>query len=43
MLVMKIDGYTWAVPFVFEDDGKTMFFKTAYPSRKLHRQYGGER
>ena len=42
ILVMKIDGYTWAIPFVFEDDGKTLFLKTAYPSRKLHGQYGGE-
>ena len=43
ILVMKIDGYTWAVPFVFEDEGKTIFFKTAYRSRKLHRLYGGEK
>lgn len=42
ILVMRIDGYTWAVPFVVEDDGKTLFLKTAYPSRKLHRHYGGE-
>ena len=42
ILVMKIDGYTWAVPFVMEEDGKSVFLKTAYPSRKLHRQYGGE-
>lgn len=38
--VLKIDGYTWAVPFVRESDG-TLFLKTAYPSRKLHRTYGG--
>lgn len=39
ILVIKIDGYTWAVPFVRGSDG-TMFLKTAYPSRKLHRTYG---
>lgn len=42
VLVMNIDGYTWAVPFVIEDDGQTLFLKTAYPSRKLHNQYGGD-
>ncbi len=42
VLVMKIDGYTWAVPFVIEDDGQTLFLKTAYPSRKLHKRYGGD-
>jgi hypothetical protein len=42
ILVMQIDGYTWAVPFVIEEDGQTLFLKTAYPSRKLHRRYGGE-
>jgi len=41
-MVMRIDGYTWAVPFVIEDDGQTLFLKTAYPSRKLHSQYGGD-
>ena len=39
--VMHIDGYTWAVPFVIEADGQTIFLKTAYPSRKLHERYGG--
>ena len=42
VLVMKIDGYTWAVPFVIAENGRTLFFKTAYPSRKLHRRYGGD-
>ncbi len=42
VLVMKIDGYTWAVPFVIEDDGQTLFLKTAYPSRKLHKRYGDD-
>lgn len=37
--VVRIAGYTWAVPFV--SDGDTIFLKTAFPSRKLHRHYGG--
>ena len=41
ILIMRIDGYMWAVPFVFDEDGKTMFLKTAYPSRRLQREYGG--
>ncbi len=43
ILVMKIDGYTWAVPFVVEDDRKTIFLKTAYPSRQLHKRFGGDK
>ena len=42
ILVMRIDGYTWAVPFVIDEDGQTLFLKTAYPSRKLHKRYGGD-
>ena len=42
ILVMKIDGYTWAVPYVIEEDGQALFLKTAYPSRKLHERYGGD-
>jgi uncharacterized DUF497 family protein len=42
ILILKIDGYTWCVPFVLEEDG-SMFLKTAYPSRKLHREYGGSK
>jgi len=40
IVVMAIEGYTWVVPFVVEDDD-TLFLKTAYPSRKFHRRYGG--
>ncbi len=42
ILVVKIDGYCWAVPFVIEEDGPTIFFKTAHPSRELHKRYRGE-
>ena len=40
IVVLSIHGYTWVVPFVVED-GNTLFLKTAYPSRKFHRRYGG--
>jgi hypothetical protein len=37
---VQIAGYTWVVPFVIEED-ETIFLKTAYPSRKFHKLYGG--
>jgi len=39
IVVLAIHGYTWVVPFLV--DGNTLFLKTAYPSRKFHRRYGG--
>ena len=41
VFVLRISGYTWAVPFVIEED-ETIFLKTAYPSRKFHKRYGGK-
>ena len=40
IFVVWIQDYTWVVPFVIEEDG-SLFLKTAFPSRKLHRRYGG--
>ena len=40
IVVTVIEGYTWVVPFVVEEDD-TLFLKTAYPSRKFHKRYGG--
>jgi len=37
ILVFKYKGYVWAVPYVI--DGKTIFLKTIYPSRKLTKLY----
>ena len=37
--VLRIEGHTWAVPFVSEKG--FIFLKTAFPSRKLHRRSGG--
>lgn len=41
IFVVSIDEYTWVVPFVMEDDGTSIFLKTAFPSRSFHRRYGG--
>jgi hypothetical protein len=40
VFVLKMRDYIWAVPFAVEED-KSIFLKTAYPSRKLFRRYGG--
>ena len=40
ILLLDRAGYIWAVPFVEEDD-EHMFLKTAFPSRKFTRMYGG--
>ncbi len=40
VFVLRIKEYTWAVPFILEAN-ETIFLKTAYPSRKLHKRYGG--
>ena len=37
--VIRLSGYVWVVPFVMEGD--VIFLKTAYPSRKMHKRYGG--
>ena len=37
LFVVFINGYTYAVPFV-EDENK-IFLKTIYPSRELHKKY----
>jgi len=39
--VVFMNNYTYAVPFVTEEDG-SIFLKTAFPSRKLHKHYKGE-
>jgi len=40
VFVLKMKNYIWAVPFMVEED-KSILLKTAYPSRKLFRRYGG--
>jgi len=43
LFVIELDGHVWAVPYVIEADGETIFLKTAFPSRKLNRRYGARR
>ncbi len=38
VLVVKINNYAYAVPYVIEQDG-TKFFKTLYPDRNLTKKY----
>ena len=40
MLVVKIEGYAYRVPFVEGENGK--FLITIIPSRKATREYLGE-
>ena len=42
IFIVEIDEYTWVVPFVLEEDGRGIFLKTAFPSRKFHVSHGGE-
>lgn len=39
--ILTLRDYTWAVPYVIDADDRIVL-KTAYPSRKYHRIYGGE-
>ena len=40
--VMTIRSYTWLVPFIIDTNDRIVL-KTAFPSRKYHRVYGGDR
>ena len=40
IFLLPINGYIYAVPFIQEND--IIFLKTAFPSRKLTRQYNQE-
>ncbi len=37
IFVVFVDGYTYAVPFI--EDNDKIFLKTIYPSRILHKKY----
>lgn len=39
ILVVKIKNYIYAVPYVIDDQKKTIFLKTIYPSRVLTKRY----
>ena len=40
IFIVELKQYIHAVPFVV-DDNDNIFLKTAFPSRKLHKQYRG--
>jgi len=40
--ILSIRDYTWVVPFVFDEHDRIVL-KTAYPSRRFHRKYGGNK
>ncbi len=42
IFVVPYKGYTHVVPFVL-DDKENIVLKTAFPSRKFHRLYGGKK
>lgn len=37
---MRMKGYVWVVPFILDPSGDIVL-KTAYPSRKMTKRYGG--
>jgi uncharacterized DUF497 family protein len=39
--ILSIRGYIWVVPYLL-DDKERIILKTAYPSRKYHKFYGGK-
>ncbi|OGG02226.1 hypothetical protein A2W14_02535 [Candidatus Gottesmanbacteria bacterium RBG_16_37_8] len=39
ILVVKIENYVYAVPYVLDPKRKIIFLKTVYPSRLLTRRY----
>lgn len=41
IMIVDIDGYAFMVPFV--PDGDVLFLKTIIPSRKMTRQYLGDK
>ena len=38
--IVRIRDYTWVAPFLIDDEDRIVL-KTAYPSRKFHKRYGG--
>ena len=42
VFVIPYQGYTYAVPFVIDKE-QNIILKTAFPSRKYHKSYGGKK
>lgn len=41
IFIMELNNYTWVVPFLVNDEDEIVL-KTAYPSRRYHKIYGGK-
>ncbi len=39
ILVVRMEGYVYAVPYVIDQKRKVIFLKTVYPSRALTNKY----
>ena len=39
--ILEIKKYTWVMPFI-RDQRNEIVLKTAFPSRKFHKKFGGE-
>ena len=39
--ILAVRDYTWVVPFLIDEEDRIVL-KTAFPSRKYHKIYGGE-
>ena len=39
LLVVNIEGYAFAAPYIIDEKRKRVFLKTVYPSRKLTKKY----
>jgi len=40
--IMSINDYIWLVPFIIDEDDN-IILKTAFPSRKFNKKYGGRK
>lgn len=40
IFIMKVNDYTWVVPFLIDNEERIVL-KTAFPSRKFHKRFGG--
>jgi hypothetical protein len=41
LFLLEIERYVWVVPFIIDTEGD-IILKTAYPSRKMNKRYGGK-
>ena len=42
IFLVRIQGYIWAIPYVYDKNKNEYFLKTAYPSRRYNREFGGK-